>query len=119
MSYRFMRVLVFFDLPTKTLIDKKNYRDFRRFLIKNGFMMMQESVYAKISKNMPSAIAIGNKIKENIPKKGLVQMLIITEKQYSRMEILIGEENNEYITDDRRLIILWNWYQISLKMHLN
>ena len=47
MSYRFMRVIVFFDLPTLTLEDKKEYRNFRKFLLKRGFAMMQESVYSK------------------------------------------------------------------------
>ena len=45
MSYRYMRVLIFFDLPTLTVNDRQNYRTFRKFLIQNGFMMMQESVY--------------------------------------------------------------------------
>ena len=44
MSYRFMRVLVFFDLPTETETDRRNYRQFRRGLLKSGFFMMQESV---------------------------------------------------------------------------
>ena len=44
MSYRFMRIIVFFDLPTETLEDKREYRKFRKMLIENGFVMMQESV---------------------------------------------------------------------------
>lgn len=106
MSYRYMRVLLFFDLPTLTVNDRTNYRKFRNFLIKNGFMMMQESVYSKIAKNMSSAEAIARKLRQNTPPDGLVQMIIITEKQYSKMEILIGEANKEYITDDRKLVIL-------------
>ena len=102
-----MRIIVFFDLPTTSAIDLKNYRNFRKFLIKEGFMMMQESVYTKITKNMAHSTAIAHQVKLNLPKKGLVQMLTVTEKQYSRMEILLGEENGEYINDDRRLIILW------------
>ena len=106
MSYRYMRVIVMFDLPTITAIDMKNYRLFRRFLIKNGFMMMQESVYSKIAINQSVASLIANKVRANKPPKGLVQMFTITEKQFSRMEILVGDISEEYITDDRRLIIL-------------
>ena len=40
-----MRVIVFFDLPTQTLEDKREYRKFRKFLIKKGVLMIQESVY--------------------------------------------------------------------------
>lgn len=107
MSYRYMRIIVMFDLPTLNSIDMKNYRIFRKFLVKNGFMMMQESVYSKIALNQSMANLIANKVRDNKPPKGLVQMFIITEKQFSRMEILVGEVSEEYITDDRRLIILW------------
>lgn len=106
MSYRYMRIIVMFDLPTLNTIDMKNYRIFRKFLIKNGFMMMQESVYSKIALNQSMANLIANRVRDNKPPKGLVQMFMITEKQFSRMEILVGEVSEEYITDDRRLIIL-------------
>lgn len=106
MSYRYMRLIVMFDLPTLNATDMRSYREFRKFLIKNGFMMMQESVYTKIALNQSMAQLIANKVRDNKPDKGLVQMFIITEKQFSRMEILVGEVSDEYITDDRRLIIL-------------
>ena len=48
-----MRMLVFFDLPTMTAEDKKNYRHFRTLLIKNGFIMLQESVYCKMMTSPP------------------------------------------------------------------
>lgn len=101
-----MRLIVMFDLPTFIVEDMRSYRDFRKFLIKNGFMMMQESVYSKIALNQSMANLITNRVRENKPPKGLVQMLTITEKQFSRMEILVGDISEEYITDDRRLIIL-------------
>ena len=44
-----MRVMVFFDLPTESLDDKREYRKFRKYLIKKGFMMLQESVYCKLA----------------------------------------------------------------------
>lgn len=62
MSYRYMRLIVMFDLPTLTVEDMRSYRDFRKFLIKNGFMMMQESVYSKIALNQSMANLITNKV---------------------------------------------------------
>lgn len=106
MSYRYMRLIVMFDLPKLIVEDMRSYRDFRKFLIKNGFMMMQESVYSKIALNQSMANIITNRVRENKPPKGLVQMFTITEKQFSRMEILVGDISEEYITYDRRLIIL-------------
>ena len=106
MSYRFMRVIVFFDLPTLTLEDKKEYRNFRKFLLKRGFAMMQESVYSKLALNTTVANGIVARVKEHKPKDGLVQMLVITEKQYSKMEYVVGEKGSTIIDSDQRTIIL-------------
>ena len=106
MSYRFMRVIVFFDLPTLTLEDKKEYRNFRKFLLKRGFAMMQESVYSKLALNMTVANGIVASVKEHKPKDGLVQMLVITEKQYSKMDFIVGEIKSEVLNSDERLVIL-------------
>ncbi len=101
-----MRVIVFFDLPVETLENKKSYRQFRNFLIKKGFMMLQESVYCKIALNQTAANAIVGAVKSNKPDEGLVQMLVITEKQYSRMEYVVGEKQSSIIDSDERLVIL-------------
>ena len=77
MSYRFMRVLVMFDLPTETSIQRRNYRKFRKSLIKNGFIMMQESVYVKLAMNQGSADLIVKSIRKLCPKEGIVQVLQI------------------------------------------
>lgn len=79
-SYRFMRMLVMFDLPTETGEDKRNYRLFRKLLIKNGFIMMQESIYTKLLTTPSVEKSVKNTIYKNKPGKGLVQMLTITEK---------------------------------------
>ena len=92
MRYRFMRILVFFDLPTETSKDRKNYSQFRKFLIKEGFIMMQESVYAKLVLNNSITNSIKDKISKNKPQKGIVQMLIITEKQFNSMEYSVRRE---------------------------
>ena len=63
-----MRVIVFFDLPTQTLEDKREYRKFRKFLIKKGFLMMQESVYCRLVLNQTVASAVVTAIKNNKPK---------------------------------------------------
>lgn len=106
MSYRFMRVIVFFDLPVLTSEERKEYRRFRKFLIKSGFMMMQESVYCKLAVNSSAAETIVNNIKRNKPKSGLVQALKVTEKQYSKMEYVVGDSKSSVIDSDQRIIIL-------------
>lgn len=106
MSYRYMRILVMFDLPVITDTDRREYRKFRKFLILNGFLMLQESVYCKIAQNPVAADGIVENIKKNKPQAGLVQMLKVTEKQYSKMEYIVGESKSEVLDSDERLIIL-------------
>lgn len=101
-----MRVIVFFDLPTETTEDRKNYRKFRRFLIKDGFMMLQESVYAKLALNSTQVAQIVNDVKNSQPEKGSVQILSVTEKQFSKMEIISGKCNSNVVDTDERLLIL-------------
>lgn len=106
MSYRFMRVVVFFDLPTLTAENLREYRRFRKFLIKNGFLMLQESVYCKLALNQTAVKIIYDNLRRNKPKQGLVQILSITEKQFVKSEYLIGENKPDVIDSDERLLIL-------------
>lgn len=101
-----MRVLVMFDLPVQTSEEQKQYRNFRKYLITNGFMMMQESIYCKLALNQGAAGHIMNAVKRNKPKSGLVQMLAVTEKQFSKMEIIVGELNSDIIDSDKRVLVL-------------
>lgn len=102
-----MRVLVFFDLPTETAKDRKNYNKFRKFLIKEGFIMMQESVYSKLALNQSIVNSVHDRILKNKPPDGIVQMLTITEKQFSSIEYIVGDKKIKGICDNtERLVIL-------------
>lgn len=106
MSYRYMRVLVFFDLPVLTEANRRDYRVFRKYLIKSGFMMIQESVYCKLAQNGSVADAMVENIKKNKPSEGLVQVLRVTEKQYNKMDFIVGENTGDVLSTDERLVIL-------------
>ena len=106
MSYRFMRIILFFDLPTETIENRRDYSHFRKFLIKSGFIMLQESVYCKLALNHNMVEAIMNNVKKNKPAKGLIQSLVVTEKQYTKMEYILGEHHSDVISTDERFIEL-------------
>ena len=101
-----MRIMVFFDLPTESLDDKRNYRKFRKFLITSGFLMMQESVYCKLALNQTVANTVSAQVRKNVPPEGNIQMLIVTERQFARMEYLVGERQDSVIENDETLVIL-------------
>lgn len=101
-----MRTMVFFDLPSIYARDKKNYLKFRKFLINEGFIMLQESVYSKMIGNSIQAELLLNRIKNNAPKKGIIQVLTITERQYAKIQYIIGNPNTKIINSEERLIVL-------------
>ncbi|MBZ9607275.1 CRISPR-associated endonuclease Cas2 [Clostridium estertheticum] len=101
-----MRVIIFFDLPTVTVDERKAYSQFRKFLINEGFIMMQESVYTKIALNSTTSRLIQDRIRKIKPPRGLVQMLIITEKQFSGIEYVVGSEQDTIVDNTSRLVIL-------------
>ncbi len=99
-----MRVVLFFDLPTTEEDEKREYRIFRKFLISEGFMMMQQSVYSKLALNASVVESIKLNLKKHKPKYGLVQIMTLTEKQFSSMEFLVGERNSDVIDTIERLV---------------
>ncbi len=101
-----MRVIVMFDLPVLKESERRAYRYFRKFLIKNGFLMLQESIYCKLAQNSTAADTIIENIKRNKPDSGLVQLLKITERQYAKMEYIVGENISDVLDSDDRLVIL-------------
>lgn len=105
-GFRFMRMLVFFDLPVETGEDKRAYRVFRRALLKGGFIMLQESVYCKMLTTPSVQNSAKGIIEKNKPSRGLVQTLLVTEKQFAKMEYTVGEYKNEIIDSPERLIVL-------------
>lgn len=101
-----MRTILFFDLPSVTKKDKKNYRDFIKNIKKIGFYMIQESVYVKMSINYKSAQNTKIKVNSFLPENGNVMLLTITEKQFNSIDILIGDLKTDVITSTDRVIVL-------------
>ena len=101
-----MRVLVFFDLPTESASERRAYTQFRKYLIKNGFMMLQESVYCKLAANQTIVNAQIENLRKNKPPDGLVEVLTITEKQFARMEFIVGSRQGDIVDSDERYVEL-------------
>ena len=84
-----MRIIVMFDLPTGTPNEKKAYMLFRNFLIEDGYLMEQFSVYSKVCMGGTSAASARLRLKLNTPPFGSVTVFEMTEKQYASREILV------------------------------
>lgn len=96
-----------FDLPTETSTHRRNYRKFRKFLIQNGYSMMQYSIYTKIILNRPVLNYQKKKLQQNVPPEGYVDTLIVTEKQFVNMEMFGGDgKRSDQENSTKRMIVL-------------
>lgn len=96
-----------FDLPTETSMDRRNYRKFRKFLIENGYSMMQYSIYSKIILNRSVLNFQKVKLEQNAPPKGYVDTLIVTENQFVNIETIVGDKRrSDQENTTKRMIVL-------------
>ena len=87
---RVMRLLIMFDLPTKTQSDKKAYHEFHKFLINSGWIMKQFSIYSRTTLGAENTNSHLSRVNKNLPPKGCVTVLELTEKQYTGRKVLIN-----------------------------
>ena len=85
-----MWVAVMFDLPTNTKAQRKAYSEFRKHLLKDGFLKMQFSVYKRYCTSRDNADAHVRRVTNHLPSGGEVRILAITEKQFEKMLIFWG-----------------------------
>ncbi len=104
---RFMRIICFFDLPVKTAKQRRDYRLFRKFLLKDGYLSLQESVYSKLVINEATSGYAISRLRKNRPPEGLVQVLKVSEAQFASMEYITGErELYDEIDTTEELLVL-------------
>lgn len=103
---RVMRLIIFFDLPHVYNNDIRNYNRFRKFLINEGFIMMQESVYSKLALNSVQINLIMKKVIKNSPDKGIIEGLVVTERQYANINYIVGHPISKIIDSEDRMIVL-------------
>ncbi len=102
-EYRIMWVLVFFDLPTNTKKDIKNYNIFRKKLIQDGFTMFQFSIYLRHCASRENAEVHIKRVKRILPPTGQVGILCVTDKQFGKMELYIGMKETDVQTPYQQL----------------
>lgn len=102
-----MRMLCMFDLPVETETEKRAYRVFHKNLKKEGFTMIQYSVYVRTCPNRDYAKRLEKRIKKFTPPDGNVRLLSVTEKQYEDMVLLVGSRTDTEINvGTERMIII-------------
>jgi CRISPR-associated protein Cas2 len=94
-QYRIMWVFVFFDLPTETKKDRKNYATFRKSLQKDGFSMLQFSVYVRHCNSRENAEVHIKRVRTFLAPRGEIIIFTLTDKQFGMMEFFRSREISE------------------------
>ena len=102
-QYKVMWILVFFDLPTDTKVERKIYSKFRKELIKDGFSMFQFSIYLRHCSSRENRDVHVKRVKKIIPEKGNVGILSITDKQFEMLEIFDGRKKTDGFIEPHQL----------------
>ena len=103
--------MVFFDLPVKTKSERREATRFRNFLLNDGYHMLQYSVYARVCNGMDAVEKHRARIRRNLPDNGAIRMLVITEKQYESIDILLGHLTQaDEPFQSEQLSIFWTFF---------
>ena len=86
-----MRLIVFFDLPVQTKVQRRAATHFRQSLLKDGYYMLQYSVYVRICNGIDAIEKHRARLRDMVPDDGSVRALVVTEKQYESIDILLGK----------------------------
>ena len=106
MSCRFMRIMLFFDLPSVTKKEHRDYSKFVKFIKKKGFVMLQESVYTKLALNPSIVTSTLTDVRKNLPPNGCVSVLTITETQFGSIEHMLGEIKTDVVLNEDKVVKL-------------
>jgi len=89
-----MWLFAMFDLPVDTAEQRRQYNQFRKQLLRDGFVQLQYSVYARFAASQESIEAARNRVRAAVPPEGQVRLLAVTDRQYGQMEVYFGKKRH-------------------------
>lgn len=105
-AYRVMWLFVYFDLPTTTKKERKEYTKFKDRLDKGGFSMLQYSVYIRHCSSRENAEMHKKRVRKILPPAGHIIIQTITDKQFGMMENYYNtKKEKKKDTEDNQLTI--------------
>ena len=103
---RFVWLFVFFDLPVGTKTERRAAGRFRMFLKDDGFLMLQYSVYARVCRGEDGSEVHVRRVQGNLPGKGSVRALQVTDRQYARMKLMLGTAPKNEAAASKQMVLL-------------
>ena len=105
-EFRPMWLMAMFDLPVDDQLDRRNYTRFRKALLKDGFMMLQYSVYARYIPSEEAAEAHRRIIRSAVPPLGQVRLIAVTDHQFGKMEVFYGRKPRKPEPPPEQMLLL-------------
>lgn len=90
-----MRLIVLYDLPVLSRQEKKSYARFHKFLLRNGYDMLQFSIYARLCNGQDTVNKHMARLSAHLPGEGSVRCMQITEKQFTGIKVLVGTKTKK------------------------
>lgn len=100
-----MWLFAMFDLPVDDKIARREYTQFRKCLLKEGFTMLQYSVYARYFASEDESVARRNRIRGWLPPDGQVRLLLVTDHQFGKMEVYLGKMRKPTEEPPKQLVL--------------
>ena len=100
-----MWLLVVFDFPTQTKIERRRYTQFRNHLLEEGFLQMQYSVYIRNTPTFPVANSLAHRLGNLVPEKGKCSFLFLTDKQYGLTINFYGRKKEKTEEEPQQLLL--------------
>jgi CRISPR-associated protein Cas2 len=104
-DYKAVWIFAMFDLPMTTEKARKRYTRFRKSLLRQGFMMLQFSIYARFCRSDERAEALRSRLRKVLPPEGQVRILSVTDHQYKKMEIFHGKSKSKAESPPEQLLL--------------
>jgi len=104
-GYRMMWLYVMFDLPVGTAGERREATRFRKFLLDQGFEMAQFSVYIRFAESKEAAVTHIRHVRDELPQKGRVHIITITDKQYGNARIFTGRKRGHRSEKPEQLVL--------------
>jgi CRISPR-associated protein Cas2 len=104
-AFRPMWLMAMFDLPVEEREDRRNYAHFRKALLKDGFMMLQYSVYARYIASEEAAEAHRRVVRQAVPPLGQVRLIAVTDHQFGKMEVFYGRKPREPEQPQKQMLL--------------
>ena len=103
---RYLWLFVFFDLPVGTKTERREATKFRKFLLDDGYMMLQYSVSIRLCRGQDAVHKHARRLTNRLPAKGSVRALQVTDRQYERMKTLVGTRAKQEKVGSDQLVLL-------------